>query len=174
LSDWYRLESDEVLTRLETDPGQGLAGAEVERRLAEHGLNELVERGTKSPWHILWEQMTALLVVILIIAAIVSLALGDFKDAVAILAIVALNAILGFTQEYRAEQAMAALKKMAVPIVRVHREGHLAEVSARELVRKSQPESWCPATSCNWRRVPLCRPTVESWKASVCAPRRRR
>jgi Ca2+-transporting ATPase len=134
LSDWYRLESDEVLTHLETDPEQGLAGAEVERRLAEHGPNELVERGTKSPWHILWEQMTALLVVILIIAAIISIALGDYKDAVAILAIVVLNAVLGFTQEYRAEQAMAALKKMAVPIVRVHREGHLAEVSARELV----------------------------------------
>jgi Ca2+-transporting ATPase len=134
VNDWYRLESEEVLARLETDPEQGLAGAEVERRLAEYGPNELIERGTKSPWRILWEQMTALLVVILIIAAIVSLALGDLKDAIAILAIVVLNAILGFTQEYRAEQAMAALKRMAVPTVRVHRDGHLTETSARELV----------------------------------------
>jgi Ca2+-transporting ATPase len=134
VSNWYRLDNDEVLTRLETDPEQGLTGAEVERRLAEHGLNELVERGAKSPWHILWEQMTALLVVILFIAAIVSIALGDYKDAIAILAIVVLNAILGFTQEYRAEQAMAALKKLAVPIVRVRRDGHLTEISARELV----------------------------------------
>ena len=134
MSDWYRLESEEVLARLETDPEQGLAGPEVKRRLAEYGLNELIERGTKSPWRILWEQMTALLVVILMIAAVVSLALGDLKDAIAILAIVVLNAILGFTQEYRAEQAMAALKRMAVPTVRVHRDGHLTEISARELV----------------------------------------
>jgi len=134
VSDWYRLESEEVLARLETDPEQGLAGPEVKRRLAEYGLNELIERGTKSPWRILWEQMTALLVVILMIAAVVSLALGDLKDAIAILAIVVLNAILGFTQEYRAEQAMAALKRMAVPTVRVHRDGHLTEISARELV----------------------------------------
>jgi len=134
VSDWYRLEREEVLARLGTDQEQGLKGAEVQRRLAEYGLNELVERGTKSPWRILWEQMTALLVVILIIAAVVSIALGDYKDAIAILAIVVLNAILGFTQEYRAEQAMAALKQMAVPTVRVRRDGHLAEISARDLV----------------------------------------
>jgi len=134
VSDWYRLEREEVLARLATDQEQGLKGAEVQRRLAEYGLNELVERGTKSPWRILWEQMTALLVVILIIAAVVSIALGDYKDAIAILAIVVLNAILGFTQEYRAEQAMAALKQMAVPTVRVRRDGHLAEISARDLV----------------------------------------
>jgi Ca2+-transporting ATPase len=134
VSDWYRLKTEEVLAHLETDAEQGLNQGEVRRRLAEYGPNELVERGTKSLWRILWEQMTALLVVILIIAAAVSIALGDFKDAIAILAIVVLNAILGFTQEYRAEQAMAALKKMAVPTVRVRREGHLREVSARELV----------------------------------------
>jgi Ca2+-transporting ATPase len=134
VSDWYRLEREEVLARLESDAGQGLAQAEAERRLTQYGPNELVERGTKSPWRILWEQMTSLLVIILIIAALVSIALGDFKDAIAILAIVVLNATLGFTQEYRAEQAMAALKKLAVPTVRVHRDGHLREVSAREIV----------------------------------------
>ena len=69
-----------------------------------------------------------------IIAAIVSGFLGDFKDVIVILAIVVLNAAIGFSQEYRAEQAIAALKKMAVPSVKVVREGQLTEFSARELV----------------------------------------
>jgi Ca2+-transporting ATPase len=102
--------------------------------LAEHGPNELVERGLKSPWRILWEQLTGLMVVILIVAAVVSGALGDWKDAIAILAIVVLNAVLGFSQEFRAEKAMAALKQLAVPTVKVRRDGHVGETSARELV----------------------------------------
>ena len=134
MSDWYQLETEEMLARLESDPEQGLKQTEVQHRLEQYGPNELVERGTKSPWRILWEQMTALLVVILIIAAIISIVLGEYIDAAAILFIVVLNAALGFTQEYRAEQAMAALKKLAVPTVRVRRDGHLREVSARELV----------------------------------------
>ena len=134
MTDWYHIEETDVLARLETDPENGLDQAEAERRLNEHGLNELVERGVKNPWRILWEQLTALLVVILIIAAVVSIVLGEYIDAIAILLIVVLNAILGFTQEYQAEQAMAALKKMAVPVVKVRRNGHLNEVSARDLV----------------------------------------
>jgi Ca2+-transporting ATPase len=131
---WHLSETVEVLTRLKADHEHGLSQAEAQRRLAEHGPNELIEGGLKSPWRILWEQLKALMVVILIIAAVVSIALGDYKDAVAIMAIVMLNAVLGFTQEYRAERAMAALKKLAVPIVRVRRDGHVREISARELV----------------------------------------
>jgi Ca2+-transporting ATPase len=78
--------------------------------------------------------MTAVMVVILIVAAVISAFLGDYKDTIAIMAIVVLNSILGFTQEYRAEKAMAALKKLAVPTVKVRRDGHVREVSARELV----------------------------------------
>ena len=74
------------------------------------------------------------MVVILIVAAVVSAALGDYEDTAVILAIVVLNAILGFTQEYRAERAIAALKRLAVPTVRVRRGGHVQEISARELV----------------------------------------
>jgi Ca2+-transporting ATPase len=75
------------------------------------------------------------MVVILMISAVVSVILGETTDALVILIIVVLNAILGFTQEYRAEKAMAALKRMAVPHVRVRRDGHLQEITARELVR---------------------------------------
>ena len=134
MADWYRRHKDELLSLLKTDSAQGLTQTEAERRLAEHGPNELIERGLKNPWLILWEQLTAVMVVILIVAAVVSLLLGDLKDAVAIMAIVVLNAVLGFTQEYRAEQAIAALKQLAVPTVRVRRDGQLREVSARELV----------------------------------------
>jgi Ca2+-transporting ATPase len=134
VSQWYQLEANEVVTRQETDAVQGLDQAEAQRRLAQHGPNELIERGVKSPWRILWEQLTGTMVMILIVAAVVSAALGDYKDAAAILAIVVLNALLGFRQEYRAERAMAALKRLAVPTVKVRREGHLQEISARELV----------------------------------------
>jgi Ca2+-transporting ATPase len=102
--------------------------------LDEHGPNELVERGLKSSWRILLEQFTGLLVIILIVAAVVSVVLGDWKDATAILAIVLLNAALGFSQEFRAEKAMAALKQLAVPTVRVRRDGHVVEILALDLV----------------------------------------
>jgi Ca2+-transporting ATPase len=134
MTDWYRLSTQKVQDRLDTDSETGLSTAQAEQRLAEHGLNELIERGLRSPWLILWEQLTATMVIVLIVAAVISALLGDYKDAIAIMAIVVLNAVLGFTQEYRAEQAMAALKKLAVPTVKVHRDGQLQEISARQLV----------------------------------------
>jgi len=133
VTDWHRLETSEILSQLHSDAASGLSTAEAQRRLTEHGPNELSERGRKSPWRILWEQLTGLMVVILIIAAVVSAALGDWKDAIAILAIVVLNAALGFSQEFRAEKAMAALKRLAVPTVKARRDGHVVEISAREL-----------------------------------------
>jgi Ca2+-transporting ATPase len=134
LADWYRKEGSEVISLLNTSAEKGLTAAEAQRRLVEYGPNELVERGLKSSWRILLEQFTGLLVIILIVAAVVSVALGDWKDATAILAIVLINAVLGFSQEFRAEKAMAALKQLAVPTVKVRRDGHVVEISARELV----------------------------------------
>ncbi len=131
---WHTAETHEALDRLHVDPEQGLTEHEVQQRMREHGPNELIERGLKSPWRILWEQLTAIMVVVLIIAAVVSLLLGDQLDAIVILAIVVLNAILGFVQEHRAERAMAALKRMAAPVVKVRREGGLRRVPAREIV----------------------------------------
>ncbi|MFV1859240.1 MAG: cation-translocating P-type ATPase [Anaerolineales bacterium] len=131
---WHTAETHEALDRLHVDPEQGLTEHEAQQRMREHGPNELIERGLKSPWRILWEQLTAIMVVVLIIAAVVSLLLGDQLDAIVILAIVILNAILGFVQEHRAERAMAALKRMAAPVVKVRREGRLVRVPAREIV----------------------------------------
>ncbi|HOX05168.1 MAG TPA: cation-translocating P-type ATPase [Planctomycetota bacterium] len=131
---WHNLSHDEVLKELGGDAAAGLSDAEAAARLARGGPNELVERGQKGPWRILAAQFTSTMVIVLIVAGVVSAFLGDFKDAGAILAIVVLNAILGFRQEYKAEQAMAALKRLAVPRVRVRRGGRLAEISSRELV----------------------------------------
>ena len=134
MSDWYQLTKEEVAERVDANPESGLSSTEADARLEKYGLNELIERGVKSPWRILWEQITEVMVVILIIAALVSLFLGEVNDAIVIMAIVILNAILGFTQEYRAEKAIAALKKLAVPTVKVRRNGHIEEISAREIV----------------------------------------
>ncbi|MBP1724785.1 MAG: ATPase, type [Deltaproteobacteria bacterium] len=80
MSDWHRIDAVDVVKRLGTDATAGLAESEAARRLQEHGRNEIAERGGRSAWKILWEQLTATMVVILIIAAVVSGLLGSFKD----------------------------------------------------------------------------------------------
>jgi P-type Ca2+ transporter type 2C len=133
-TEWHRLEAQEAVRQIESDVESGLSAAEAERRLAQYGPNVLVERAGTGPWAILWEQFTGIMVVMLIISAIISAFLGETIDAIVIMVIVVLNAVLGFVQEYRAEQAMAALKRMAVPRVRVRRDGHLQEINANSLV----------------------------------------
>jgi Ca2+-transporting ATPase len=131
---WHTLEEAEVRRALDTEPGSGLSSEEAARRLKERGPNELEDRGGRKPWSILWEQFTSTMIVILVVAAVASALLGDYEDSIAIAVIVLLNAALGFAQEYRAERAMAALKRMSAPTVKVRREGHVREVSAKELV----------------------------------------
>ncbi|MCJ7623416.1 MAG: HAD-IC family P-type ATPase, partial [Anaerolineaceae bacterium] len=131
---WYQLETQQVIDILAVDAENGLSEAEAALRLEKFGPNELIDRGGISPWKILWEQLTGIMVLILIFSVVISLILHEYRDAIVIMVIVVLNAILGFTQEYRAEQAMAALKRMAVPRVRVRRSGRVREVDARNLV----------------------------------------
>jgi P-type Ca2+ transporter type 2C len=131
---WHMQPEETVISELGTSPETGLSEVEAQKRLSQFGPNELIERGGKHPLKILWEQFTSTMVLILIAAAVISGLLGKVTETVAIAAIVILFALLGFFQEYRAEQAMAALKKLAVPIVRVVRGGQKREVSARELV----------------------------------------
>jgi Ca2+-transporting ATPase len=134
LSNWHQLEISQVLQYLDTDATNGLSQQEVNRRLLRYGTNELIESSLKSPWQILWEQLTASTIVILLVAAAVSALLGDYKDTVAILAIVILTALIGFNQEYRASVAIAALKQLAVPNIKVCRERRWQEISACQLV----------------------------------------
>ncbi|MCA9211712.1 MAG: cation-translocating P-type ATPase [Planctomycetales bacterium] len=134
MTKWHCTTLDDTLQQLDTDASRGLTTEQVEARRHEYGLNELIETGGRSPWRILWEQLSGAMVLLLVFAAIVSMFLHEYTDAIAIMAIVLLNAVLGFAQDYRAEKALAALKKLSVPVVRVRRDGAVQEVSARELV----------------------------------------
>ncbi len=131
---WHTAAPPEVADALEVNLNTGLSDALAAARLAEYGPNELEERGGTSALRLLWSQLTNTMVLILIAAAVVSGLLGKVTETAAIAAIVILFALLGFFQEYRAEQAMAALKRLAVPVVRVRRNGEVRELSARDLV----------------------------------------
>lgn len=134
MKSWYQVDVESIFAELKTDLIKGLSDTEVMERQQQYGLNELVERGLKNPWKIVWEQLTGVMTIVLIIAAVISIFLGDPLEAVVIAAIVILNTILGFTQEYNAEKSMAALKKMAAPRVKVKRNNHIVEIASRELV----------------------------------------
>jgi P-type Ca2+ transporter type 2C len=131
---WHISEAPEVLRALDTHAESGLSNEEAARRLQEWGTNELEDRGTRSPWAILWDQFVSTMIVILIVAAIASALLGDYEDSIAIAVIVVLNAALGFGQEYRAERAMAALQQLSAPRVKVRREDRVREISASDVV----------------------------------------
>lgn len=133
MTDWHQKTVDDSLEQLGSQTASGLTEDQAKSRLAKDGPNELVETGGRGPWRILWEQLSGAMVVLLIVAAGVSGFLGEYIDTVVILIIVVLNAVLGFVQDYRAEKALAALKKLAVPTVRIRRDGVLREMSAREL-----------------------------------------
>ena len=134
MNTWYKLDSAEVLKQLNTNADRGLSSTEVANRLKQYGCNELTEQPGESLWHILWKQLTATMVMVLIVAALISIALRDYTNAVAIVTIVAFNAILGIRQEYQAGRAIAALKKMAVSTVKVRRDDRVQEISARLLL----------------------------------------
>ncbi|MEO0085925.1 MAG: cation-transporting P-type ATPase, partial [candidate division WOR-3 bacterium] len=119
MSRWYAQKAEAVLETLGTSRDRGLSSAEAERRLTRYGPNALVERGIKSPLAMIGDQLKSILILLLLVAALISYLLGERLDAGAILAIVVLNAVIGFFQEFRAEKAMAALKRLAVPQVRV-------------------------------------------------------
>ncbi|HRJ29378.1 MAG TPA: cation-translocating P-type ATPase [Cyclobacteriaceae bacterium] len=126
--------TEDVIQKLKTSVKTGLPSDEATTRLQEYGPNELEERVKKPAWKMLLGQFMETMVVILIIAAIISGFLGKEIETIAIAAIVVLFAILGFVQEYRAEKAMAALKQLTVPFVKVIRDGVTSEISARLLV----------------------------------------
>ena len=134
MSDWFNKTIDEVLDKLEGSRAAGLAEEEIRVRRKKFGPNELQEKERRGAWRIFGDQFKETLMVVLMIAAALSAFLGDFKDAAAIAVIVGLNALLGFHQENRAEKAMAALKKMAVPVVKARRDGRVREIPARDLV----------------------------------------
>jgi len=133
ISLWHNLEVDRVLNALKSDR-YGLSRDEAKRRLDEFGPNELVEKHKVKPWAIFAEQFKNFLIIILLVAVGLSAVLGEVADAITIIAIVFFAAGLGFFQEYRAERAMEALKRMAAPKATVIRDGEEIEVESPTLV----------------------------------------
>ncbi|MDF1700322.1 MAG: cation-transporting P-type ATPase [Planctomycetota bacterium] len=131
---WHAVEADTALVELGSDPKRGLASLEVERRLAVHGPNALTATHRTTPWDVLWRQFVDPLVFLLAVAAGISFLVGHAGDAYTILAIVVLNALLGFSQEWKAERALDALRQMLAPRCRVIRDGLPREVEAATLV----------------------------------------
>ena len=134
---WHLLDSEQALVALESARG-GLSEAEARRRAAVYGPNELVESGGRTLWTITREQLSSVMIIILLVAGVLALLVkgadGFPVDAVAIFSIVVLFVVLGVAQEYRAHKAIAALKRMSAPTVRAIRDGALRETCARELV----------------------------------------
>jgi len=130
---WHSKSVQDVMDDLKTHLEQGLSNEEAAQRLKEHGYNELREKPPTPFWELVVEQLRDFVVILLIVASIVSFLLGDRIEAAAIIAIVILNAVIGVIQDSRAEQALAALKRMAAPDARVIRGGSHLHVPAREL-----------------------------------------
>ncbi len=131
---WHAMKDAEVLHVLESKVDSGLTSTEVKARQEKFGLNELQEAPPTSFWEMLWAQINSFVIYMLLGAAIISALLGDYVEAIAILAIVVLNAIMGIIQESRAEAALAALKKLAAPEASVLRDGKRVSVPAPQLV----------------------------------------
>ncbi|MBE0503891.1 MAG: cation-translocating P-type ATPase [Desulfuromonadales bacterium] len=130
---WHQKEIKEIIAELAVTP-QGLTMEEAARRLLEHGPNELIETKKKTLAMMLLDQFRDFMILVLIAAAIISGVIGEVTDTIAIIVIVLLNAVIGFVQEYRAEKAMALLKKMSEHSALVLRDGLPATVPAAQLV----------------------------------------
>ena len=131
---WHLLEPWQTTAWLKVDPEKGLSREEVEDRLAAHGPNAIQEQQRRGPIRMFFGQFADFMIIVLIIAGIVSGLIGGFTDTIAIIVIVVLNAVIGFIQEYRAEQAVAALKRLASPTAQVLREGKIQTIAAQKLV----------------------------------------
>jgi Ca2+-transporting ATPase len=134
MADYYRLSVEQALQDLRTRADTGLTSDDAFQRGQQSGKNKLPSGEQNSLWKIVIEQFANILVIILIAAAVISAILGDLNDVFVIMVIVVLNAALGTFQEYRAEQALAALNAMQVPQVRVRRNGTVQQVSAEDIV----------------------------------------
>lgn len=131
---WHTLDIEETAKRLETSLTEGLSSAQAKERLKQFGPNELESKGRKSILSMLLEQLSDFMVIILIAAAVISGLRGELTDAVIILLVVIINAVLGVIQENKAENALAALKKIAAPHAKVKRDGTIDVIPASGLV----------------------------------------
>lgn len=134
LKPWWQLDVNAVAKTLATDLVNGLTTQEVTTRLSKYGTNQLQEKKGRGPWSMFFDQFKDFIIWVLIAAALVSGFLQEWIDAVVIIAIVIINAIIGFVQEFRAEKSLDALKKLSSPNSKVIRDGQHAVVASSQLV----------------------------------------
>jgi Ca2+-transporting ATPase len=134
MANWWQLEIEEATKALEADLTKGLSSDEAELRLEKFGANQLEEKKGISPLSIFIEQFKDFIIWVLIAAAIISGLMGEWIDTLAIIAIVILNSILGFIQEYRAEKSLAALKKLSSPTSKVIRDEQHSVIESSQIV----------------------------------------
>jgi Ca2+-transporting ATPase len=131
---WHLLEAWQTTAWLKVDPEKGLNHEEAKDRLTTYGPNAIREENRRGPIQLFFGQFADFMIIVLILAGILSGFIGDLNDTIAIVVIVVLNAVIGFVQEYRAERAVAALKRLASPTALVLREGQTKTIAAQELV----------------------------------------
>jgi len=130
---YHSMDTGEVISIIDTDPIRGLTDFEVQSRIDQHGLNVLVEKGRTHPIVLFFRQFIDVLIGLLFIAALISLIFGDYIDAAVIFAIVIINGVIGFIQEYQAERSLEELKKMVSKDVRIIREGKEHIINSKNL-----------------------------------------
>jgi Ca2+-transporting ATPase len=130
---WHQKDIDTVIAELDTSR-KGITSKKAKQLLKQYGPNTLIEKKKRTPFMMLLDQFRDFMIIVLIIAAVISGFIGELTDTIAIIVIVVLNAIIGFVQEYRAERAIAALKRMSAPTAHVVRDGQSTHIPARELV----------------------------------------
>jgi Ca2+-transporting ATPase len=131
---WHTLSASEVAEQQCVDITCGLGEEEIKHRQQRYGPNAILTKEGRGAWHILLQQFSDFMIIVLILAAIVSGLVGEPQDAIAIVVIVILNAVVGFVQDYRAEKALAALKELAAPTATVRRNGQIEDIPADQLV----------------------------------------
>jgi Ca2+-transporting ATPase len=160
---YHAMAPAEVVRRLGADPVRGLSDEEVTRRRARYGENRIAGDAGTRPLAMLARQFTDLMIVVLLVAAAIAGLIGEAMNAIAIMVIVVLNAIIGFVQEYRAERALAALQELSAPQVQVVRAGRSERIPEAEVV---------PGTSSCSRPAISCRPTCVSSRPPISASMR--
>jgi Ca2+-transporting ATPase len=131
---WHCMPAEQVAEALLSNCASGLSLAEASDRYDRHGPNRLAEKPPKSPWLLLFSQFKSILILVLMTAAALATAIGDIKDGIVILAVVIINALLGFYQEFQAEKSLTVLKKMLALQAEVRRDGRNRELPAELLV----------------------------------------
>lgn len=131
---WFAESPEKVLEELKVNPISGLTNVEVEARLEEHGKNKLKEKPKKSLVALFFAQLKDMLIYVLLGAAFITILIHEYVDAMIILFVVALNAVIGVIQEYKAEKAIEALQKLTSPKSLVRREGEVQEINSEDIV----------------------------------------